>query len=128
MSIAERAPAESLAPTSTHKRWLAKDWGLLASIAGLILILLLPTPAGLPIAGHHMLAVLVFAVIVWMTKPSTTQCPRGSSRRAGAIAAGLSDDGLSLGIAFKGERIASPGAAEPSTTITEVERQFTIVA
>jgi hypothetical protein len=41
---------------------------------------------------------------------------------------GLSDDGLSLGIAFKGERIASPGAAEPSTTITEVERQFTIVA
>ena len=42
--------------------------GLLAGIAALVLILLLPTPAALPVAGHRMLAVLVFAVIVWMTE------------------------------------------------------------
>ena len=29
---------------------------------------LLPTPAGLPVAGHRMLAILAFAVIVWMTE------------------------------------------------------------
>jgi len=28
----------------------------------------LPTPAGLPVAGHRMLSILVFAVIVWMTE------------------------------------------------------------
>jgi anion transporter len=28
--------------------------------------MLLPTPAGLPVAGHRMLAVLAFAVVVWM--------------------------------------------------------------
>jgi len=31
-------------------------------------LLLLPTPAGLPVAGQRMLAVLAFAVIVWMTE------------------------------------------------------------
>ena len=30
--------------------------------------MLLPTPAGLPVAGHRMLAILAFAVIVWMTE------------------------------------------------------------
>ena len=32
------------------------------------MVLLLPTPEGLPVAGHRMLAMLVFAVIVWMTE------------------------------------------------------------
>lgn len=31
-------------------------------------MLALPTPAGLPVAGHRMLAILAFAVIVWMTE------------------------------------------------------------
>ena len=48
--------------------WFAENWGLLAAIAALVLILLLPTPEGLPVAGHHMLAILAFAVIVWMTE------------------------------------------------------------
>jgi anion transporter len=30
--------------------------------------MLLPTPPGLPVAGHRMLAVLAFAVVVWMTE------------------------------------------------------------
>lgn len=41
---------------------------MLAAVAVLIAILLLPTPVGLPIAGHRMLAVLAFAVIIWMTE------------------------------------------------------------
>ncbi len=48
--------------------WFASNWGLLAAIAALIVVLLLPTPAALPVAGHRMLAILVFAVIVWMTE------------------------------------------------------------
>ena len=31
-------------------------------------VMLLPTPAGLPVAGQSMLAILAFAVIVWMTE------------------------------------------------------------
>jgi anion transporter len=45
-----------------------KNWGLAAAIVALIAILLLPTPETLPVAGHRMLAVLAFAVIVWMTE------------------------------------------------------------
>lgn len=48
--------------------WLRSNWGLLLGVAALIAIILLPTPSGLPIAGHRMLAVLAFAVIVWMTE------------------------------------------------------------
>jgi anion transporter len=48
--------------------WLTANWGLLLAVAVLIIILLLPTPAGLSVAGHRMLAILAFAVIVWMTE------------------------------------------------------------
>jgi anion transporter len=51
-----------------ERSWVAKNWGLLAAVAVLIGILLLPTPAALPVAGHRMLAILAFAVIVWMTE------------------------------------------------------------
>jgi di/tricarboxylate transporter len=67
MSIADHAPAGSLT-TAKRPSWIADHWGLLAAIAALIAILLLPTPAGLPVAGHRMLAILGFAVIVWMTE------------------------------------------------------------
>jgi len=43
-------------------------WGLLLAIAILGVTLLLPTPAGLPLAGHRMLAILGFAVVVWITE------------------------------------------------------------
>ena len=55
-------------PAEKEKGWLASNWGLLAATAALVVILLLPTPAGLPVAGHHMLAILAFAVIIWMTE------------------------------------------------------------
>jgi len=64
MAIADHAATLARAKPS----WVAANWGLLLAAAGLILVLLLPTPTGLPIAGHRMLALLVFAVILWMTE------------------------------------------------------------
>ncbi|MCW5691731.1 MAG: DASS family sodium-coupled anion symporter [Pseudolabrys sp.] len=54
--------------SKTERTWLASNWGLIAAIAALIVVLMLPTPANLPVAGHRMLAILAFAVIVWMTE------------------------------------------------------------
>src|SRR3569833_3900952 len=59
-------PAASATPTG-HS-WIAANWGLIAAIAALGVIAALPTPAGLPVAGHRMLASLAFAVILWMTE------------------------------------------------------------
>ena len=53
------------APVGTS---LAKRAGLLVAVAALLAILWMPTPGGLPPAGQAMLAVLAFAVIVWMTE------------------------------------------------------------
>jgi anion transporter len=45
-----------------------KRAGLLVASAALVAILLMPQPQGLPAAGQVMLAILSFAVIVWMTE------------------------------------------------------------
>ena len=47
---------------------LVKRYALWFAAAVLLLIVLLPTPAGLPVAGQRMLGILAFAVIVWMTE------------------------------------------------------------
>ena len=67
MAITDQPRAAPLAQSS-QPTWLASNSGLLLAIAALVGVLLLPTPAGLPIAGHRMLAILAFAVIVWMTE------------------------------------------------------------
>ena len=54
--------------TREQPSWLRKNWGLIVAVAVMVAILLLPTPATLPVAGHRMLAILAFAVIVWMTE------------------------------------------------------------
>ena len=69
MSLAAQPSARPAAPAAPKERsWIASNWGLLAAIAALVIILVLPTPAGLPVAGHRMLAILAFAVILWMTE------------------------------------------------------------
>ncbi len=55
-------------PTPKETNWFVANWGLLAAFAALVAILLLPVPADLPVAGHRMLAILAFAVILWMTE------------------------------------------------------------
>lgn len=66
MSTVEQPLAVPPAPAQLS--WLRTNWGLLLAIAALVAILALPTPSDLPVAGHRMLAVLAFAVIVWMTE------------------------------------------------------------
>jgi anion transporter len=51
------APAESV-----------NVWGLAAALAALVVVMVLPTPAGLPYAGQIMLGLLLFSVILWMTE------------------------------------------------------------
>jgi len=47
---------------------LLKPAGLAGAVLALLLIVLAPTPQGLPFAGQVMLGILAFAVIVWMTE------------------------------------------------------------
>jgi len=69
MSIAQPATGAGLAgPAARQPSWIVANWGLLLAVAAMIGVLLLPTPEALPVAGHRMLAILVFAVVVWMTE------------------------------------------------------------
>jgi anion transporter len=67
MSIAQQASVGH-SEVPRQRSFLASYWGLLAAVVVLIGVLLLPTPEALPVAGHRMLALLAFAVIVWMTE------------------------------------------------------------
>ncbi|MBN9268228.1 MAG: DASS family sodium-coupled anion symporter [Hyphomicrobium sp.] len=68
MTAARQVEPSSASGASFKDNWAIKYWGLLLGVAALIAIMLLPTPEGLPVAGHRMLAILAFAVIVWMTE------------------------------------------------------------
>ena len=69
MSILTQSTVRAAAqPSVKESNWFSSNWGLCAAIAALVVVLLLPTPAGLPVAGHRMLAILAFAVIIWMTE------------------------------------------------------------
>src|SRR5579885_1880746 len=65
---ASQQSIERANPTAIAKKAANINWGLLAGVVAMIAVILLPTPAGLPIAGHRMLAILAFAVIIWMTE------------------------------------------------------------
>ena len=68
MSIASASSKSVETVAATSKGGFSPNWGLLAGIAALLAILALPTPEGLPVAGHRMLAIFVFAVIVWISE------------------------------------------------------------
>ncbi|QWT46009.1 DASS family sodium-coupled anion symporter [Azospira inquinata] len=57
----------SLAPGGKKPLNISLIGGLLGVLAAVI-IELLPLGGGLPVAGHHMLAILAFAVIVWISE------------------------------------------------------------
>ena len=67
-SLAQPSVRVAVQPILKKTNWFASNWGLLVAAAALVAILLLPTPADLPVAGHRMLAILAFAVIIWMTE------------------------------------------------------------
>src|SRR5258707_6652292 len=72
-------------------------YGLILGALALVVIDLLPTPEGLPVAGKRMIAVLVFSVIVWIT--DSISYPASAALILALMA-------LSLGI--------SPNVANPS--------------
>ena len=53
---------------ANEKTSLRKKFGLPLAVLALILIFLIPTPETLTTAGHRMLGILVFAVIVWISE------------------------------------------------------------
>ena len=63
-----KSPAFPMSTPASSQSAAIKSAGLLAAVAALIVVLWLPAPAGLPQAGQVMLAILAFAVIVWMTE------------------------------------------------------------
>ena len=65
MSISQHAGAMKSAPLKASH---PSNWGLPLGIAVFAAVLLLPLPAGLPVAGQRMLAIFGFAVVVWMTE------------------------------------------------------------
>lgn len=92
--------------------WLRSHWGLLAALAALLIVMALPTPESLPVAGQRMLAVLAFAVIVWMTEALDYAVSAVVIAALMAFLLGLSPDpanpdvlmgtGRGLGLAFSG--------------------------
>ena len=65
-TLAGASPGSSAAVKP--RAYPVKAVGLLAAAAALVAIIFMPQPAGLSIAGQHMLAILAFAVIIWMTE------------------------------------------------------------
>jgi solute carrier family 13 (sodium-dependent dicarboxylate transporter), member 2/3/5 len=64
-----RPAAQSLigVPSERTRDTFLSRYGLILGALALVMIDLLPTPDGLPVAGKRMIAILVFSVIVWMT-------------------------------------------------------------
>lgn len=54
--------------TDTHSPGFSIPVGLLLGVAAMAAVALMPTPEGLSVAGHRMLAILLFAVIVWVSE------------------------------------------------------------
>ena len=133
------APVGRSGPAETGNRL---KWGLLVAFAALVVVLLLPTPAGLPVAGHRTLAILAFAVIVWMTEAVDYAVSAIIIAALMAILLGLSPDpanpkvlmgtSRALGVAFSGfanTALALVAAAlflAAAMTITGLDRRIAL--
>ena len=69
MTVSEHVSGDigAQAPTG-QPGWITGNWRLLLALAALVAVLAFPIPGDLPVAGHRMLAVFAFAVIVWITE------------------------------------------------------------
>jgi len=59
---------EGFASPEISKQSILKRYGLLIALAALTGLLLIPAPHELSVAGHRILALLVFSVVLWMTE------------------------------------------------------------
>ncbi len=64
-----RTPAQAL-EAEPKKSWFQK-YGLIIAFIVLALVLAAPTPAGLSVGGQRMIAILLFAVITWISEAVT---------------------------------------------------------
>jgi len=67
-NISSSVDLTAVKPMPKGTGWRASNWGLVAAVSVMIIIMLFPAPEGLPLAGHRMLAIFGFAVIVWVTE------------------------------------------------------------
>ncbi len=58
----------SVETPETPKGKVKIPMGLLIGVLAMVAVLFLPMPDDLPVAGHRMLAILAFAVVVWITE------------------------------------------------------------
>ena len=99
-------------------------YGLILGALALVVIDLLPTPQGLPVAGKRMIAVLVFSVIVWITDSISYPASAALILALMAFSLGISpnvanpsklygtSDGLSIALAgFSNTAVALVGGA-----------------
>jgi solute carrier family 13 (sodium-dependent dicarboxylate transporter), member 2/3/5 len=60
--------ASSAVPCAPASKKVSIPIGLVLGVLALVGVLLLPLPADLPVAGHRILAILAFAVVVWISE------------------------------------------------------------
>lgn len=65
---APATPNSAASPASSATASKRPPWGLFVAVLVLIGVLSLPAPPDLPLAGHRMLAILAFAVVVWISE------------------------------------------------------------
>jgi anion transporter len=60
--------ASAATPLPGAEQPATRYWGVIAAFAALLVVCVLPTPQGLPVAGQFMLGMLLFSVILWVTE------------------------------------------------------------
>jgi solute carrier family 13 (sodium-dependent dicarboxylate transporter), member 2/3/5 len=120
MADAERTSAGAAAKAASVPAWIAGHWGLLVAAAMLAAVLALPLPAGLPVAGHRMLAVFGFAVVIWITGALDYPVSAAVIASLMAVLLGISPDPAnpqSLMGTAKGLSIAMSGFSNTALTL-----------
>ena len=67
-TVADLTNMAAAAPTAKRPTSFVKQAGLLGGLVALAILVLLPQPDGLSVAGQRMLGIFAFAVIVWMSE------------------------------------------------------------
>jgi len=67
VALPEQALADAQPKQQQTRSWIKDNWGLVLGFAVLLVVLFVPAPVGLSLAGQRMLAVFGFAVIIWVT-------------------------------------------------------------
>src|SRR5579872_2519795 len=68
VSLPEQALAGGQTAKAQTQSWIKDNWGLALGLAVFLIVLVLPAPSGLSVAGQRMLAIFGFAVVVWITE------------------------------------------------------------